>query len=153
MWTRKAQVVSHHLQRDPGGSFEISASHDGYRRLKSAFAHKREVNFDPKLGVLEVRDNLQGQASECLELFWHFHPSWATQLNGDSVRLTCGERSLELSVTAVGMSGASKLELLSGQVAPPLAWYSESYNVKQASTTLRWRGHGEKVSLLTRLSF
>lgn len=153
MWTRKAQVRCLHVQRQLDGGFELTASHNGYQRLKSAFQHQRHVRFDPLHDALEVRDELNGRGAECLELFWHLHPAWSVNLKGDSAQLTCGELSLVLRVEASGLQFPGRLELISGQDEPPLAWYSEGYNVKRPTNTLRWQGHGERVSLLTHLSF
>lgn len=147
MWTRKAAVFDVQLRREPDGSAQISASHDGYRRLSSSFEHRRSVSFEAAGARLEVLDALRGQAEEWVELHWHIHPDWMPSLDGEQLTLRCAEQVVRMTISAQG--GAGELELLSAQDAPPLGWYSERYNVKQPLQVLRWRGRARELTLRT----
>jgi len=147
MWTRKAAVHEVTLRREADGSASIGARHDGYARLPSRFEHRRHVQFDAPASRIEVRDELQGRAEECMELHWHIHPDWAVRLDGVTLTLRCAALQVRIAVAAEGAEG--ELALVSAQEEPPLGWYSERYNVKQALQVLRWRGRGRRLALRT----
>lgn len=151
MWTRKAAMVGLTVNRSADGGLELSASHDGYQRLRSRFSHHRSVRFDAAGGVLLVNDELKGQRVEQLELHWHLHPDWQARLEQNVLHLNHHSHGsggeVEITVDAGAVSG--ELELVSGQDSPPLGWYSARYNHKQPAMVLRWRGRASQALLQT----
>jgi hypothetical protein len=147
MWTRKAVVCDVDVQRRVDGSAQISASHDGYQRLRSAFGHHRRVEFDATALTVLVIDEVAGMVDECIELHWHIHPDWDASLGNAGLMLRLGEQAVLLEVRAMNTEG--ELSLWSAVAATTLAWYSDRYNIKRASKVLRWRGHGRAANLRT----
>jgi hypothetical protein len=147
MWTRKAAVFDVQLRREPDGSMLIGASHDGYRRLSSRFEHRRTVSFQAAVRSVEVLDVVRGRAEEWVELHWHIHPEWVPSLVSEQLNLRCAEQMVRMRLEAQG--GEGELALVSAHEAPPLGWYSESYNVKQPLQVLRWRGRAREITLRT----
>ncbi|MDO6461361.1 alginate lyase family protein [Granulosicoccaceae sp. 1_MG-2023] len=64
-------------------------SHDGYRRLKQAVTHQREVSFDGHSWTLS--DLLSGEGEHTLDSYIHFHPALTASLSADEVTLQDGQ--------------------------------------------------------------
>ncbi|MCV2361801.1 heparinase II/III family protein [Paucibacter sp. TC2R-5] len=154
MWTRKAQIGNPRtVTRTPDGGFHICASHDGYMRLASRFTHSREVKFVPAQdNALAVIDEVAGARPETIELFWHLSPDWVIKpQSATSMMLTHGSLDLCLQMS-VSASATGQLEVIEGQVSPPLAWCSSEYGEKKLCTVVRWAGWAEQVRIETQFS-
>jgi hypothetical protein len=151
MWTRKAEIATDRVvNRSAQGGFSLRASHDGYQRLPGRYTHTREVKFEGTAGEpsLSVRDEVNGKGSTLVELFWHVAPSWQVNCQDGFIELTgeSGRIKLHIESTQPGT-----LEVLRGELNPPLAWASGEYNYKRECSTVRWAGQCENVNLVTRI--
>jgi len=61
--------------QDQGASLHISASHDGYKRLKYGLIHKREWNLSERHIV--IKDSLLGGGVPDVVVSFHIHPHWS----------------------------------------------------------------------------
>ncbi len=59
----------------------LSAKHDGYRRLHGKPIHYRQWRIVPN--GIDVVDELDGNGSHMVEVFFHIHPGWLPHLKGD----------------------------------------------------------------------
>ncbi|MCV2357166.1 heparinase II/III family protein [Paucibacter sp. B2R-40] len=155
MWTRKAQIgADRSVQRSADGGFHLRASHDGYRRLPGRFCHTREVKFD-KIGEeskLLVIDEVRGSSAELIELFWHVAPDWTVEPAGeDQLSLRHKIKGLCIGLR-INASLAGRLEVITAQDAPPLAWWSKDYGEKKPCHTIRWAGQGSELRIETQFS-
>ncbi|RQO62343.1 hypothetical protein DBR47_03600 [Paucibacter sp. KBW04] len=148
MWTRKARVFDVKVSRPDASSFELSAWHDGYTRLRGRFKHSRQVLFKGVKQELVVKDLVQGQEPGLIELHWHVHPSWQASLDqGDVVIFKPGKR-LELNFQS---KAPLAIELISGREDQPLGWYSSAYGEKEVCTTVRVSAHARDFEITTQI--
>lgn len=149
MWVRKARVHDVNVERTSDGRFSLSARHDGYRRLPGRFSHARKVNFNPADRSVCVVDEVVGVRSDDVAVHWHISPMWDVQpADEGSVELKCNGTVVSVCLTA---DSPARLELVRGQVQPPLGWYSESYGEKVPTTTIRFGATGSQVRIKTRI--
>lgn len=150
MWTRKAQVFGVKVSRSDASSFELSAWHDGYTRLRGRFKHSRQVQFKGLKQELVVTDRVQGQEPGLIELHWHVHPSWTARLENHTVVITRPENRLELSFQS---EAPLKIELIAGRNkdSEPLGWYSSAYGEKVPCTTIRLTIKSDEVEVTTKI--
>lgn len=148
MWTRKAQVrhVSRHQSRS--GVVRIRAEHDGYECLPGRYLHRRELSFDPAADLVEVHDEVLGHQPAHMALHWHVAPQWRLTMLGDTAMLQGQGVCLQISVSS---STPGEWQAVSGQMEPPLGWYSDQYHEKQPCVCLRWQAHVETVRVTTRI--
>lgn len=74
---RRARIVD---SRSTGGTF-CEAAHDGYKRLKSAVIHRRQLALKDR--ELQVIDTLEGTGEHEVEIFFHVHPQAEVNLQLD----------------------------------------------------------------------
>ncbi|MBN8453665.1 alginate lyase family protein [Accumulibacter sp.] len=134
MWTRKATTKVFHPPESPD-SFHFDGMHDGYLRLADPVEHWRSVDFDAGTSLLVVTDRVLGHAEHAIEQFWHFAPAVEVTLSENQVAVRGNHFFIEATFDGDGIS----LDLLSGSEDPILGWYSDSYERKCATTTLRVR--------------
>ena len=151
MWVRKAHVKLLNVEREADGGLDLSAEHDGYRRLASRFSHWRRVRFEPVNRRLTIEDRLRGESEETLEIHWHFHPEVEVERCDGGVEIRSSGRILRLLLDG-DIVGAS-LELIEAQETPPLGWYSRRFGHIEPSRVLRWRARGAKARVVTRVEW
>ncbi|MDC8757617.1 heparinase II/III family protein [Janthinobacterium fluminis] len=132
MWLRKAAVT---LERMPASaqSFDCRASHDGYLRLADPLRHSRSVRFEADGAKLHVSDCFAAAGGHSIEQFWHLAPGLDVRVDG--LTATVRGRAFQMRVEFAG--AGLDLALLRGVEAPPLGWFSRSYEAKEASPVLR----------------
>ncbi|MBE2260094.1 MAG: alginate lyase family protein [Rhodobacteraceae bacterium] len=142
MWTRKA--VSRVL-RSPSSSarFCFKGAHDGYRRLPDPVEHIRTVEFDADRSILIVIDSVSGRCRHLIEQFWHFAP----QVKVDGAEKRAVIRGTSFSIAAEFSGSDVTLDLHRGSEDPILGWFSDSYEMKQPTTTLRVRARAREVTI------
>jgi hypothetical protein len=147
MWTHKARV---NLQRSPQspGAFQLTAEHDGYRRLRDPVRHVRSVTFDEKAACLTVRDEIEGHTEHAMEQFWHFAPHVQVALSGSGA-LAVGRR---FTVNITFSDAAAECQVIRGDEALPLGWMSRGYGVKEPASVLRVRRRASKMTLEMRFA-
>lgn len=134
MWTRKANT---RLVKMPlsTGQFHFEGSHDGYLRLRDPVQHARAVSFEEQNMLLTVDDTVSGRAAHQIEQFWHFAPDVHVEVAEHE--LSAQIRGKTYSVHLLFIGNDLKLELIRGLENPPLGWYSNAYESKQACSVLR----------------
>lgn len=145
LWLRKA-VTRVDRMPDAPHVFHLSASHDGYQRLRDPVRHARTVVFDEASHKLVVTDCLHAKLSHRMETFWHFAPWLDVQLAGQGVVV----RTADYVLTLQASSGA--LALVRGADEPPLGWYAQTYNAKAPCTVLRIVNESRDLRLECRIT-
>jgi hypothetical protein len=108
---------------------EVTAEHDGYRRLDDPVVHRRRLRLDGR--TLEIHDALEAAGPHAVALYFHLAEDTEATVAGSRVeiRLPRGRAVLELdqalAVTAVRASES-----------PILGWVSRGYHRKAPATTL-----------------
>ncbi|MBF0551946.1 MAG: heparinase II/III-family protein, partial [Deltaproteobacteria bacterium] len=112
----------------------IEASHDGYMRLKDPVLHVRTVIENAGDGWVII-DRLLGRGRHDIELFWHFDPHLAVNLeeNGFAVHDHSGAL-LHGYWTALNKI---KAEVLRGGECPSVGWVSMESGMKQPANVVR----------------
>lgn len=134
MWTRKAnaRLVKMPLSTE---QFEFEGNHDGYLRLRDPVQHTRAVTFEEQKMLLTIDDTVSGRVAHQIEQFWHFAPD--IQIEVAEHELSAQIRGKTYSVHLLLIGSDLKLELIRGHEDPPLGWYSNAYESKQACSVLR----------------
>lgn len=109
-----------------------SAEHDAYTRLDDPVVHRRSITYSKISGEFLVEDLLSCHDVHRIESLIHFHPDCTVTLSGQTVTATLGKARLTFHLDGRWAS----CEIVKGQEAPPLGWYSPSFNEMQASPTL-----------------
>jgi uncharacterized heparinase superfamily protein len=81
---RRARVLSADLVAD-GADLVVSGVHDGYRRLGGGVVHRREWRLSEH--QLEVHDSVEGEGSHVVDVFFHLHPRWRVEAQGEGFML------------------------------------------------------------------
>jgi len=128
MWLKKANAWCEHFASDQDKD-QVVGVQDGYLRLKDPVLHKRTLELDKNENRLVIEDHLECRGGHEIERFWHFCECcrvwqegsciWAEN-NGAKICLQCSD---------------AKLELVWGQVDPPLGWVSRRFDYKEPTWT------------------
>lgn len=150
MWMGKARASLIDVgSRDDGRQFFVG-EHDGYLKLPNPALHRRRVEFDPRAGRFEVIDEIVGDGSHEVELFWHFAEGCAVsaidgRLEWRTVR-TQGVMRLDRS--------DFKLDLTTGQESPPSGWISRRFDRREPIATARFHGRTQgTVRVVTTIEY
>lgn len=145
LWLSKAQARVEKTPLSPE-QFEFAGSHDGYMRLHDPVRHTRYIAFDASLKRLLVKDDIAAKTSHQIEQFWHFAPGVEVQLGDDGVVTARGRRfDVEMRWSASGVA----VNIVRGQLDPPLGWYSSGYGMKEPATAVRVSTSSCPVSIET----
>lgn len=142
LWTRKAAARVLQVPGSPD-AFHFEGIHDGFCRLADPVEHRRSVDFDADTSTLVVTDKVIGHAQHVVEQFWHFPPEIEVTKSGDHVSVRGSRFSIEVAFEGDGIS----LDLFRGSEDPLLGWYSDSYECKRPTTTLRVRAFSSTTSI------
>jgi uncharacterized heparinase superfamily protein len=113
---------------------QLTASHDGYRRLKPSVVHRRTFSLDRVSGAVSVDDELLGSGWQEADSFLHFAPDVApTPLDAGRFELRGPEAEVLFVLT---VSGVDTTELTEG-------WISESYGRRVRAPLLVARVRGQ----------
>jgi hypothetical protein len=133
LWTRHARTtpVETGGLEDNAACARATAAHDGYAGQAFAGRHRRSVILDRDGTTLTVRDELSAARSVRLRMSWHLHPDIGCMLAGNAAELICGQAVLQLRLPE-GLAWST----LRGSNAVGPGWYSLSFDMKVATTTL-----------------
>src|SRR5262245_34398538 len=131
LWREAAQCRLEHVQ-DTDEFVDVTASHDGYRRLSDPVIHTRELRLFKKSPTLVITDRLECQGSHDIELFFHFSEKCQVRQAGPSSfeALNCNKR------LAIRIDSQLEPQLYRGCEQPTLGWVSRTFGVKEPSFTL-----------------
>jgi hypothetical protein len=132
MWLKKARAAIERMPQSPH-EFDFRGSHDGYERLADPVRHMRSVRFDAASSTLTVRDEIAAKKPHQVELFWHFAPGLSVRLDSSGLHVRGKRFAMQMHVQGADL----KLELVRGNENPPLGWYSNAYESKQACDVLK----------------
>jgi hypothetical protein len=104
---------------------EITAGHDGYRRLADPVRHERRIELGLQRGRLRCQDTLDCAGTHSVERFLHFHPDLDARLGNGELHLT---RDNQL-VAVVKWSPSSHAALQRGLVSPTYGCLSEAWDL------------------------
>jgi uncharacterized heparinase superfamily protein len=96
---RVAQRACAKLRRFKNGSTSIlSASHNGYKRLRGRPIHIRTWQLDDH--SLEVTDQVEGNSDHEIEIVFHFHPEISVHLldGRNAIALSSAERDIRIEL-------------------------------------------------------
>ncbi len=121
----------------------LTASHDGYTRLADPVRHRRTWRYHVGTRRLTVIDELLCNGAHAVELHWHFAPECRVQEQSGAV-------IAERDAARLRLAGPGGIEprLVSGREHPPLGWYSPTFDIIIAATTVAF---STRVSGDTRL--
>lgn len=136
LWLKHAAAAPLHYQESDQGVLWV-AEHDGYTRLPDPVIHRRSIELDKLGGRISVIDALECRNEHKFEVFWHLAEHSQVCAAESGVVVTTGEVSVSISMPQKGF----RLDLVSGQVDPPLGWISRSFDKKLPTSTLRWQGY------------
>lgn len=142
IWRRKAAA---RVVRAPASpySFQFEGMHDGYLRLADPVEHRRTIDFDSGASRLVVTDALLGHAQHEIEQLWHFSPEIDVVLSENTAIIRGNRFSIDAAFDGIAIS----LDLFRGSESPILGWYSDSYENKRPTTTLRIRATASAASI------
>lgn len=117
---------------------ELSARHDGFRRLGGGVDHARTFALHDS-GLLVVRDVVTGHGAHRVDRFLHLHP-------GVEILPGAGpsDRVLRRGDVAVRLtwSGEGDPAIVIGTVDPPQGWYGERFGARRPAAVLAWTHAG-----------
>lgn len=135
LWLNKANSTCESFDVQ-GDRQAFQGQHDGYMRLADPVRHQRVIVFDSALNQFTVVDTLDCTGAHTIEICWHFSDSCTVTRNGEDVTAATSSVSLTMAMPA----GELTPTMLRGQVNPPAGWISKSFDVKEPTTTVVWRG-------------
>jgi hypothetical protein len=142
MWTRHARAgCSLWLSSAEKDSFE--GWHDGYTRLEDPVRHRRLIELDKEARHLLVEDRVEMAAEHEVELFFHCAERCEVEETAEGYALTRDGIRLEVKLPEGGTS-----EVLRGSVAPMSGWVSRSFDRREPSPTIAWRGRLSATAVL-----
>lgn len=149
MWGARAN--STRLAWEPSGSGgRITASHDGYRRLKDPVTHTRDVRLDGETREISIEDFLEMTGEHDVRVAFHLSEICSViAVEGTSVVVDADGRRIRFALDA-----ALQVAVLRGSLNPRAGWISRGYHHRAPICTIagtaRLRG---PQRLRTRISF
>ncbi len=135
MWLRKANARRTRWTTAAGLDL-FEGEHDGYRALSDPVTHRRSISLDKAARRISVEDTLEMDGTHQVELFLHCHEDCRVSVHANHVRLSRGERTVEILLP---QNPSAQVEVLRGSAAPIGGWVSRAFDVKQPSATIAWR--------------
>lgn len=132
LWHEKANARTEVWETSVGCD-RFVGSHDGYFRLADKVLHRREITFDKLSRTFKIIDYLDCQSRHDIELFWHFAPTWAVSFDENLVTAKAHGQTVMLSFDG----HHAESQLFNGDDDLPLGWYSEKFDEKIPTTTVR----------------
>ncbi|MBK8970403.1 MAG: alginate lyase family protein [Hahellaceae bacterium] len=131
MWLDKAETQ--HLKTVSDSEHDlVSASHNGYMRLKSPATHRRTLTYHKKTRILEVVDLIESSGPHMITICWHFPEWYEVEATPDGHLICQGKHN---SVTLTPEFKMNDLKLVRGDDDRPAGWISRSFDHKQAAWT------------------
>lgn len=109
---------------------------DGYMRLDDPVMHIRRIRLDKNDRRIVIDDRLQTKGAHDVELFFHAAEGSCLEREGDLWLLSCGGRSIRLTLPAV--EGAT-VQVHSGSLEPIGGWVSPRFDERRPAPMLHWR--------------
>ena len=115
---------------EKNNEISITASHNGYKRLKNSITHYRKIHSDDALNF-QITDSFEGSGSHEFELNYHFHPDVTLTNNGDC--WTAVNDDVEIKIFLLD---EMVFTLYRGETNPAFGWFSKTYGQKEATSVL-----------------
>jgi len=96
---RRARPLAAEIKAD-GGGLRFIGAHDGYRHLRGAPVHEREIRFDGEAGWT-ILDRLSGKGEHDVSLAWHFAPDIAVRQTEEGIDLLDSGSEARLALVTV----------------------------------------------------
>lgn len=140
MWLKSAQSELISATGLDGGPEAVwCAAHDGYDRLTPNARHQRTVKLLRGSGRLVVEDFVQSAGVHSGRLSFHLGPEVDCYLDGGVAQLSWDSETGRRRAT-MRLPQELQWTAVSGQVDPPLGWYSPCFGGKVPATTLVGEG-------------
>ena len=111
----------------------IKAEHNGYRRLKDSVICQREMLFNKKNKIFEIKDKIISKKKHRVEQFFHISKECSVENIGHNEwRIDNLDKSIVLK-----MDEKLEVGLYQGSLNPILGWESNKFDVRDACFTLR----------------
>lgn len=132
LWLKHAQVEMEQVVNQENGQLEISAHCRGYGGKEPL--HRRRVITEMSAGKLEIIDHIEGSHDATFNVYFHFAPDvqLSEQLDGTYIATRVSENH-ELTIA---LDEKLSWSVKTGQLDPPMGWYSDTLGFKVASKTL-----------------
>ena len=118
---RQAGRVENEVWEAGASHMRFVGSHNGYRRLPTRVTHRREVELDPRSGIVEIVDYVLGRGRcATIQAFIHLAPGAAVSTLGSHSFLVRMSET-EMEVSCVGACQARVDE----------SWVSDRYGVRE----------------------
>ena len=142
-WSHKARARLDALE--PGPSWRVAASHDGYRR-RFGVVHRRSI--EPTRDGLAILDRMDGrQRAPIAELAFQFAPGLRVEAADAGWLVATGDRPLLRLV----FSASGRSSVATGGPIGEGGWVSLAFGEKQPAPRLVWRGLGPREGVRTDL--
>ena len=135
LWTDKYYVHTDHVVMS-NDQLDIKAEHDGYYRDDMVIEHRRELSWHPMLEKWIIRDELVGNGTYNVELFFHVHPDRKV-IKQSSCLFKISGSDYNLFIK---FSSHFKTRVACGETDPPLGWFSPILGEKVPSPTIVAKG-------------
>ncbi|NGP88316.1 heparinase II/III family protein [Fodinibius halophilus] len=114
-----------------------TGQHDTFRSHSTENSHKRRIIFDKKAKVITVNDWLikENNKTDTLFFFLHFNPALEIDHNGSEIALFSPKKSGD-KIT-LSNKVFENAEIIKGDKEKPFGWYSQSYDSKIESPSLK----------------
>jgi len=154
MWTRMARSELLGLEGiDDGPVAEWHAQHDGYLRLAPGALHRRRVRLNRSTGTLRIEDVVVCEGEEDCRLAFHLGPDVRCRLDGQVAWLSWDNGPVRLTAVMT-LPPSLDWTCVTGQIDPPIGWYSPMFGEKVPSAALLGVGvTGHSEPLVTEIEF
>ena len=120
---------------DNGAEAFWCASHDGYRRLTPEARHQRSVRLLRGTGKVVIEDLVRSAGTHDCRVAFHLGPQVDCYLDGVVAQLSWDAGDGRRRAT-IRLPEELNWQAVTGQVEPPLGWYSQCFGGKIPITTL-----------------
>ncbi|GAB2177297.1 heparinase II/III family protein [Dongia sp. agr-C8] len=116
---------------EAGDRAELTAAHDGYRRLAAKVTHFRSFALDRPAETLVIIDRIEAAAPVPVRLAFHLHPSVQVALAGHRAALHWPG-----GAAVIDLPEKLSWALHRGEERPPLGWFSPAFGEKMPTAVL-----------------
>ncbi len=131
LWGSKYEVDVNHVVMSED-QLDIEAEHDGYYRDNMRLIHRRHISWHPLLKKWIIKDELVGNGSYNVDLFFHVHPDRKVVQDSASVFRIIGT-GYEITIQ---LSTHLTCRIARGETDPPLGWHSPVLGRKVPCSTI-----------------
>ncbi|MFZ5987265.1 MAG: alginate lyase family protein [Bacillota bacterium] len=128
MWSSKARSALISYKE----SCFVKGYHDGYERLKDKVRHVRSISFDKEKNRWQIEDEFISKGKHEILLHFHLHPQCSIESRDNTIII-----NFDKGICKLNFNSGLDLNIYKGDDDTQLGWYSESYDSKVPSYTIK----------------